>query len=252
MEPLLWPPLSVASALLPLIRRELLADARAPRNDGAMIDVCAVVEDGMLGYELAPHVDQLPFLIMGCTPDNIPRLRRTTFDPKYDRGLRLATLQGRRVSATRPHVRRSPRQEEILYADWSTAARYAWDHLEPALAHPGPQWESAMHGCRALENAIAVASLHLAQWDPTIEFCGLADQAVYGLPLRGRDGGVGTLTFRPAESAAQDATRATTSRAQHGTWLLTWKSPGSMIRHEFSAGAPAHGDSGEVPRDARG
>ena len=217
-----------------------------------MVDVCAIVEDGMFGYELAPHLDRMPFLIVGCMQDNIPRLRRTTFDPRHERGLRLATLQGRRVSAARPHVRRSPRQEEALYSDWATAARFAWDQLEPALAHTGPQWENAMQACRALENALTIAGLHLAQWDPAIEFCGLVDQAIYGLPLRARDGGTGTLCFRPAESTTPETARSTLSRAQNGTWLLTWKSAATTIRHEFVTTAPPLADPGELSRDARG
>src|SRR4051812_17125005 len=82
-----WPPLSVASALLPTIRRELLADARAPQQiPGPPVDVCAIVEDGLCGYELAPHVPNLPFLIVGCTTDNIARVRRTSFDPSAEAG----------------------------------------------------------------------------------------------------------------------------------------------------------------------
>jgi len=253
MEPLRWPPLSVACALLPVIRGEILSDARAPRaDDGPMIDVCAIVEDGMFGYELAPHVDNLPFIIVGCTEDNIPRLRRTTFDPNGESGLRLATLQGRRLSASRPHLRRSPRQEETLYSDWTTAAGYAWDHLAPAMAHPGPQWEVAMHACRALENALTIASLHLAQWDPAIEFCGLTNQAEYGLPLRGRDGGSGALTFRSTEPVSADLPRTRRGRSHEGSWLLTWKVGAASVRHEFSTQVRNAASPADLSRNARG
>ncbi|MDQ6618971.1 MAG: hypothetical protein M3Z31_04635 [Pseudomonadota bacterium] len=235
MEPPLWPPLSVACALLPLIRREVTGDSRAPATGNSVaVDVCAIVENGMFGYELAPHVSGVPFLILGCAEDNIPRLRRTTFDPKGVAGLRLATVRGREVNAARPHVRRPPRQDETLCADWSTAARAAWDHLAPALAHSGPQWEAAMQACRSLENALTIAGLRLAEWDPAVEFCGLSQQASYGLPLRSAHGGTGTLTLKSAD-----------------LWLLNWKIGQTVIRHEFSAfSVTALGQDGRA-RDAR-
>ena len=235
MEPLPWPPLSVASAVLPAIRRELLGDARAPRDlPGPAIDVCAIVEDGVCGYELAPQVANVPYIILGCADDNIPRLRRTAFDPNGDAGLRLATVAGREVTTTRPRLRRVPRQAESLYSDWTTAARHAWDHLAPALAQRGPQWEASMQACRSLENALTIAGLHLAQWDPAVELCGLVNQAIFGLPLHGRDGGSGTLTLKSVD-----------------VWVLNWKHGQSVIRHEFSAYARGPDDSA-LQRDVRG
>lgn len=235
MEPMPWPPLSVASAVLPIIRRELLADPRAPVDrPGPPIDVCAIVEDGMCGYELAPQISTIPYLIIGCTDDNIPRLRRTTFNPNGDAGLRLATLEGRRVGTTRPHLRRMPRQAESLYADWATASRHAWDHLAGVLDEQGPQWDASMEACRSLENALTIAGLHLAQWDPAVELCGLANQAIYGLPLHGREGGGGTLTLKSAD-----------------VWVLNWKFGQTVVRQEFSAFAPGLVDPARQ-RDVRG
>src|SRR5512140_932706 len=145
-----WPRLSVAAAVLPAIRRELLAHARTPRVlPGPPIDVCPIVEDGLFGYELAPHPAAVPCLIVGCTVDGVPRLRRTSFDPSSETGLRLATLHGRRVTTARPRARGAPRSAEVLYSDWSTAVTHAWAALDPALDSPGAQWDASMAACKS-------------------------------------------------------------------------------------------------------
>lgn len=236
MEPLLWPALSVASALLQRIRRELLQDARAPeRGHGAPIDVCAIVEDGLCGYELVPHSTDAPFLIVGCRQDGIARVRRTVVDPARHAGLRLATLHGRAVNMARPRVRRTSQHAEILYADWTTAAGAVWDALAPALRDPGAQWDHSMADCRSLESALAVAALHLAEWDPAVDFCGLVHQAEYGLPLRSREGGFGTLTLQRPD-----------------LWLLRWRAGQTIVQREFSPFSTPEGTPALLPRDARG
>ncbi len=236
MEPLLWPPLSVASAVLPRIRDELLADPAAPDAEcGAPIDICAIVEDGLCGYELAPHSPDAPFLIVGCCDDGIPRLRRTVVDPTRHAGLRLATLHGRAVNMARPRLRRSVGHAETLYADWSSAVHDAWNALAPALCHAGPQWDHGMAACRSLEGALAIATLHLAEWDPAVDFCGLVHQAEYGFPLRGRNGGFGTLTQQRPDA-----------------WLLHWKCGQTIVNREFSPFSVPQGALALMPRDASG
>src|SRR5438105_3180810 len=97
IEPFLWPRLSVAAAVLPVVRRELVTalDAARVGYSAPPVEVCAIVEDGVFGYELAPQGVDAPFLVVGCAEDGIPRVRRTCIDPALAPGLRLATLHGR-------------------------------------------------------------------------------------------------------------------------------------------------------------
>ncbi|MEP7206659.1 MAG: hypothetical protein ABI920_06955 [Casimicrobiaceae bacterium] len=212
-----------------------MADPRVPRDSGAPIEVCAIVEDSLFGYELAAHGVDVPILVLGCTVDAIPRVRLTAFDPAAEAGLRLATLHGRAIDAGRPRVRCRPRQDEALYAGWPTAVSHAWEVLEPALTQGGPQWDLSMAICRALENALAIASLHLAEWDPSIDFCGLVRQAEFGLPLHDTDGGTGLLTQRTGD-----------------LWTLEWHSGSRGLELEFSPLALSSGVPDVIPRDARG
>lgn len=229
-----WPCLSVTAALLPDIRRELLAHARAARAlPGPPIDLCAICEDGLFGYELAPHAPKTPFLIIGCASDGVPRLRRTSFDPSRDPGLHLATVDGAAVGTARARSRRAPRNAEVLYADWGTAASHAWAALDPALDRPGNQWDLSMQACRSLEHALALAAFHLREWDPIVDFCGLVHQAEYGLPLRGADQGTGTLTLRAADF-----------------WHLHWRCGSTVIDVEFSHLMEPHVIPALLPRDA--
>lgn len=241
MEVALWPRLSVAAAVLPRIRDELVSHAASL---GAMkareVTLCAIVEDGLFGYELAPSVMTLPFLVMGCAEDGIPRLRRTLFDPTRDSGVRLATLHGRAIRRTRPRIPKRPRQDEELYADWATAAAYAWKDLSGAVGDDQQMWDASMADCRSLENALAVANLHLAEWDPTIDFCGLSNQAELGLPLRGMAGESGTLTRRRPD-----------------IWMLHWVAKQTTVAHEWSIfplaedDAMRAGTAAIAPRDAQ-
>ena len=218
MEVALWPRLSVATAVLPRIRHDLVAHADTlDGRKGREITLCAIVEDGLFGYELVPSVMTLPFLIMGCGEDGIPRLRRTLFDPTRDSGLRLAALHGRAIRGTRPRRPNRPREDESLYADWPTAAAYAWKDLSGAVSGDPRTWDASMAECRSLENALAIASLHLAEWDPGIDFCGLSNQAELGLPLRGIAGESGTLT-----------------RKRPDIWVLNWVAEQTVVAREWS------------------
>jgi hypothetical protein len=76
--------------------------------------------------------------------------------------------------------------------------------------------------------------LHLAQWDPAVELCGLLHQAIYGLPLHGQSGGSGTLTLKDDD-----------------TWVLNWKIGPTLVRHEFTAFTPGAVDSSIQSRDVR-
>ncbi len=235
IEPSPWPPLSVAAALLPPIRAAFVADVRVPREGGPPVEMCAIVEDGLLGYEVAPHGVSAPNLIVGCTQDAIPRMRRTAFDPAREAGLRLATLYGRAIDGGRPRVRHPRHRSEVLCTDWATAARLAWDDIAPILAYAGAQWQQSMAACRALEGALAMASLHLAEWDPAVDFCGLARQAEYGLPLHDGKGGTGILTQRRPEA-----------------WALRWQAGSRVVDCEFSPFSSPQGTTTLLPRDAVG
>ena len=237
-----WPRLSVATAILPRIRHELVVQAAAlDGTQGREIALCPIVEDGLFGYELVPSVMTLPFLIMGCAEDGIPRLRRTLFDPTRDSGLRLAALHGRALRGTRPRMPKRPRQDEALYADWPTAAAYAWKDLSGAVSGDRTTWDASMAECRSLENALAIASLHLAEWDPGIDFWGLSNQAELGLPLRGMGGESGTLTRKGPD-----------------IWVLSWVTKQTVVTREWSifelareTRKVAHAERAVNARDAR-
>ena len=218
MDIAVWPRLSDATAILPRIRHELVVQAATlDGTKGREIALCAIVEDGLFGYELVPSMMTLPFLIMGCAENGIPRLRRTLFDPTRDSGLRLAALHGRALRGTRPRMPKRSRQDEALYADWPTAAAYAWKDLSGAVGGDRTTWDACMAECRSLENALAIASLHLAEWDPGIDFWGLSNQAELGLPLRGMGGESGTLT-----------------RKRPDIWVLSWVTKQTNLTREWS------------------
>ncbi len=232
--PRLWPRLSVASALLPLVRRALVEDERAPRGDPAPeIDMAPIVEDDLFGYELAPRAFDQPVVVVGCTEDGIARVRRTEFDA-LEAGLRLATLHGHAVDAERPRVRRNPRQQEALYADWPTAAAEVWAAFASAPRGDPARWLETMDACRSLENALTIANLHLAEWDPVVEFFGVPHQSEYGVPLRGANGETGNLTLHRPD-----------------LWLLYWCAPQRIVQREWSRFSIPEGVPALLPRDAK-
>lgn len=228
-----WPRLSDAAALLPVVRRALMDDPGAPRERGPDIDVFPIVEEGLFGYELTPRAPDQPVVSVGCHDDGIARVRRTEFDP-HEAGLRLATLHGHLVDAHSAPVRRNPRQQETLFADWPTAASDVWAAFAGAPQGEPTRWLQAMDECRSLENALTIASLHLAEWDPVVEFFGVPNQAEYGLPLRGGGGDAGNLTLHRPD-----------------LWLLYWRSAQRIVQREWSRFSVPEDVPALLPRDAK-
>ena len=60
----------------------------------------------------------------------------------------------------------------------------------------------------------------LAAWNPRIDFCGVPDEAQYGIALTGGKGESGQLTARTA-----------------GQWTLRWDAGGDALREQWVAEA---------------
>jgi hypothetical protein len=227
-----WPPLSVACALLPLIRRTLLDTRGAPGADAPDADVLPIFEDGLLGYEIAPRAACQPVVAIGCRDDGVVRVRRTDFEP-VDASLRIASVDGVTIDEGAMPARRA-RAQEALYADWRTAALEVWSVLATMPRGTSALWDDSMNACRSLENALTIANLHLAEWDPTVDFFGVPNQAEYGVPLRGAQGDAGSLTLH-----------------RHDAWLLYWHSRQKVVHLEWSRFSAPEGIPAHVPRDAK-
>ena len=100
-------------------------------------------------------------------------------------------------------------------------AQAAWRDLA-ALFPEGPRrpvrFHDAQHSC--LDEALAMAHSLLAAWDPRIDFCGVPDEAQYGIALTGAKSESGQLTARTA-----------------GQWTLRWDAGGDALREQWAAEA---------------
>jgi hypothetical protein len=248
-----WPRLSVACALLPLVRRTLLDTRGAPGADVPDADVLPIFEDGLLGYEIASRAAGQPVVAIGCRDDGVVRVRRTDF-ASVDASLRIVTVDGVTIDEGDTPARRA-RAQEALYADWRTAALEVWSVLATMPRGKSALWDDSMNACRSLENALTIANLHLAEWDPTVDFFGVPNtianlhlaewdptvdffgvpnQAEYGVPLRGAPGDAGSLTLH-----------------RHDAWLLYWHSCQKVVHLEWSRFSAPEGVPAPLPRDAK-
>ena len=211
------PRLSEARQLLPLIRRHLSA-AASRRPLATTLDLVAIVEDGLFGYELIPDRETHTYPILGRNAEGEPVVRKTSYGVGTPDALQLVAVNGRLVSRSERAVRYTAQRREFLFPDWLAAAEAAWEQLLilfPDLPRRTPILRDNMH--RYIDKALSVAHSHLLRWDPFIQFFGLPDEAQMGFELTGASGEHGELTFQ-----------------QPDIWTLHWSAPPEVINKTWS------------------
>ena len=209
------PRLSEAQRFLPLLRGHLLS-AAARRPLATTFDVVPIVEDELFGYELVPDRKTQSYLIIGCNLRGTPVLRTTS----YSMGtapMRLVSIGGRLLSRSGRPVRNHARGRDDQFADWLAAAEAAWARL--LIDFPDrPQRRPVQCADRyCFEQALAIAHMHLARWDPLIEFFGLPKGAQLGFVLGGSNGEWGQLSF-----------------SEPNMWTLRWNASSKTVRESWS------------------
>ncbi len=217
------PKLSEARDYLPLLRRHVAAAAsRHPLPTGLALDLLPIAEEGIFGYELVPDRDAHTYLTIGCDARGEPVLRRTLYGVGAPDALQLAAVNGRVLSRTERAARYSLQQRDAHFADWPTAAEAALAQL--ASIFPGRPRQPVALGeniQRCLDEALSVAYSHLAQWNPSIRFCGIPNEAEQGFLLSGVDGQHGELVFQRPD-----------------IWMLRWKAPPHAVYESWSVVLP--------------
>jgi hypothetical protein len=94
-----------------------------------------------------------------------------------------------------------------------------WEELAK-LFGDRPRYRIAIHeeGHASFDDTLAVAQSRLAECDPSIEFCGIPDEAQYGFVLKGARGGHGNLVLR-----------------SRGSWELHWTTSAIHIDEQWPA-----------------
>ena len=77
---------------------------------------------------------------------------------------------------------------------------------------------------RCLDEALAVAHSHPAQWNPFIRFVGLPNEAQHGFVLAGGKGEIGELIFQRPD-----------------IWMLRGKAPPDVVYESWSVALPTAG-----------
>ena len=216
------PRLSLAADLLPRLRAHLVAAAsRHMLPDGFSFDLLPIVDDGVFGYELLPQRATHTYLTLGCDSGGRPVLRKSLYCVAAPSVLRLATTNGRALTQGELDARHRIQSRDCSFSDWPSAAEAAWRDFA-ALFPEGPRrpvrFHDGRHGC--LDEALVMAHSLLAAWDPRIDFCGVPDEAQYGIALTGAKGETGQLAARTA-----------------GRWTLRWDANGHTVREQWDASA---------------
>lgn len=219
----LFPLLSQAARILPLVREHFFAAAaHCSMPLGFSLDLVPILEEELLGYELVPLGLAETCLTLGCKPDGEPVLRKESLANAPPGAPQLAAMDGRTVArAARALPPRSGRRD-MRFPDWESAAKFACAELEHFS--PGAPRRPVLLNTDAnasLERALLAAASRLALWSPIIHFCGLPKEEQFGYALYGAHDGRGELFFRhPAR------------------WTLHWKSGAEVVRETWSAIAP--------------
>ena len=214
------PRLSHAMLLLPLLRAQLGGVAsRYSLPAGLEVELIPIVEDGLFGYELLPSRDTHTYLTLGAYASDVPVVRSNLYCTSAPSALRLATVSGCALMQHELDAWDDIEQRDVRYPDWPSAAAAVWAELARLFADT-PRYAITIQeaGCTAFDQALAIARSRLRGCDPSIEFCGIPDEAQYGYVLKGTRGGHGNLVLR-----------------SRGSWELHWTTRGSHIDEQWRA-----------------
>jgi hypothetical protein len=212
------PRISQAKDLFPIVRTHLAAAAALHSLPaGFSLDLLPIVEEGIAGYEVLPSRASYTFLTIGWDERGKPVLRESTYLDGPPGGLRVVSIDGQAQPVDCGAPQRL-RQRDSVLPDWPTAAEAVWSELA-RLDPQEPRYAIEVHDLRLeeLDEALATAYRHLADFDPDIDFCGVPDEAQYGFALSDAKGGRGQLIARHPE-----------------TWTLWFQSATGTIHEEWA------------------
>jgi hypothetical protein len=210
--------LSDATTLLPHLRAHLACAApRFSLPENISIELLPIVEDGLFGYELVPDRNAHTYLTIGCSETG-EAILRTTMSADAPSALRLAAVDGKSVSCRDLSPRHLTQQRDFRFADISGAVLAGLSELVTQFPErPRQPIDLRVNVHRCLDEALAITSAHLSDWDPVIRFVGLPNEAQYGFALTGSHGEYGELLSRRPDM-----------------WVLRWKSPEGAIYEEWA------------------
>lgn len=213
------PRLSEARHFLPLLRSHLIAAAsRYPLPNGLALELLPIIEDGLFGYELLPDRNTHTYVTIGCNAQGDPVMRKTSYGFGAPNALQLVAVNGQILSRSERSMRYSTQRRDAYFPDLPAAAESAWAQLlflfperprQPVVVRDYAQ--------RCLDEALSIAHLHLAHWNPFIQFCGLPNEAQQGFALSGAHGERGELIFQRPD-----------------IWMLRWKAPPHAVYESWS------------------
>ena len=219
----LYPRLSEAKQLLPLVRGHLAAVAsRYPLPTRIGFDLMPIVEDGLFGYEVLPDLTTHTYLTIGRDTQGRSVVRRTLYCASTPDALQLVAANGHALSRRERASRHSAQQRDARFSDWTAAAESTLAQLVNVFPHrprrPMIRRED-VHRC--FDEALVIAHSYLAHWDPFIHFCGLPNEAQQGFALSGPNGACGKLIFQAPD-----------------IWMLRWKAPPQAVYESWSVVLP--------------
>ena len=214
------PRLSHAMLLLPFLRAQLGAAAsRHSLSSRLEVELLPIVEDGLFGYEVVPNRDTHTYMTLGAAADDSPVVRSNLYCASAPSALRLATVSGRALMQHELDAWDEIEQRDVRYPDWGSAAASVWAELARLFADT-PRYAVTVQdaGHAAFDRALGIARSRLRGCDPSIEFCGIPDEAQYGYVLKDARGGHGNLVLR-----------------SRGSWELHWTTRSSHIDEQWRA-----------------
>ena len=211
--------ISQAKDLFPVIRAHLAAAATLHSLPaGVSLDLLPIVEDGIAGYEILPNRATYTYLTLGWDQRGKPVLRESCYLDGSPSVLRVASVDGERVSPVDSGPVHRLRQRDSIHSDWPAAAEAVWSELTrlfPQEPRCGIELNDVRH--EELDDALATTYRYLADCDPYIDFCGLPNEAQYGFALMDTKGGRGQLIARHPD-----------------TWTLWFQSAMGTVHEEWS------------------
>lgn len=214
------PRLSQAILTLPLLRAQLGgAASHYSLPAGLELELLPIVEDGLFGYEVLPNRDTHTHVTLGADAYATPVVRRNLYCTYAPSALRLATVSGRALKQHELDAWDDIEQRDTRYPDWQSAAAAVWADLAKAFGDR-PRYAIAIRdsGHSAFDDTLEIARSRLPECDPSIEFCGMPDEAQYGFVLKSERGGHGNLVLR-----------------SRGSWELHWTTPTTQVHEEWPA-----------------